>query len=471
VLDEAGKTRIFDAALEVVSSVGMLVLHDEALALLRRAGCPEDNDGRVRLSTQLVEAALHTAPSRIAMYDREGQPAMDLGGYNSYFGTGSDLMYIYDLDSGDYRETRLDDVRRVARLCEALPSINFVMSSAHPKDEPPRISYLRSFEAMWTSTCKPLVVTAEGPHDLRIMWQAACALRGGEDELRARPYFIVYNEPVSPLQHIPEALGKLLFCADHGVPSIYIPSPLSGGTAPVTIAGLLVQSVAESLFGLVIHQLRSEGAPFIFGAAPLVLDLATAQSRYAAVEFFLGQTALVELARWLELPNWGYGGLSDSHVLDAQAGLELAEITLLGMLAGSNLTHDVGYLGFGLTGSLEEIVVADEFISMNRRLLRGIDIDDDSLAVAVIADVGPGGEFLSHDHTARNHRRERWQPSILNRLSRIEWERVGSPDLRERARQKATHILETSSCAPVRPEVAAQLSEAIAAFESAGQMV
>ena len=173
----------------------------------------------------------------------------------------------------------------------------------------------------------------------------------------------MYLEPVSPLSHPVESIDKLLFCADHGIPAIYSPAPLAGGTAPITVAGHTCQGVAESLFGLVIHQLRKPGAPFLFGIGPAVLDMATSQSSYNAPEYLMTFLCQIEMARWLDLPNWGYGGTSDSQVVDAQAGMEIGELALLCLAAGSNLNHDVGYLDFGLTASLELIVIVDEYIA------------------------------------------------------------------------------------------------------------
>ena len=251
------------------------------------------------------------------------------------------------------------------------------------------------------------------------------------------PYFVVYDQPSSPLDHPTDSVDKLLFCADAGIPVIYSPAPLAGGTAPITVAGHVAQGVAESLFGLVLHQLRRPGSPFLTGMGPAVLDMATAQSSYNAPEYLQAYACFVEMARWLDLPNWGYGGTTDAQLVDAQAGMEIAELTLLSMLLGSNLNHDVGYLDFGMTGSLEQIVIVDEYIAMNRRLLGGVEVSDDTLALNVIADIGPGGDALSHRHTAKHLRTGTVAATILNRKGHERWIEDGAPDLREAARRRA----------------------------------
>jgi len=464
-LSEEQKRDIYRAALEIIGRVGMVVHHDKALALLREAGADVGADGRVRLPRNLVERTRSGAPSVIPIFDRMGALAMELGGRNSYFGTGSDLMSTHDLESGERRPSTLEDIRRIARLCDALPNIDFIMSSAYPNDvEDPHRAYLESFRAMVGNSTKPLVMTAENAGDLRVMWQVASELRGGHEELRRKPYFVMYCEPSSPLEHPVDSMEKLLFCADWGIPAIYSPAPLAGATAPITVAGHTAQGVAESLFGLVIHQLRRPGSPFIFGVGPAVLDMSTAQSSYNAPEYLATYLCAVDMAKWLDLPNWGYAGTSDSQVVDAQAGMEVAELTLLSMLYGSNLNHDVGYLDFGLTGAPELIVIVDEYISLNRRLLGGIEVDLESTAVETIDEVGPGGDFISSKHTQRHVRSAQWRPTILNRKGYERWREDGAADLSEQARRKARKVLEKSQPAPLGEAVERRIDELVEGF-------
>ncbi len=463
-LSGADKQAIYDAALDIIAGIGMRVLHEEARELLGDAGCTVTDADLVRIPRTLVKRARATAPNMIEVYDRTGAPAMSLGGRNSYFGTGSDLMSTYDLETGEHRPSALSDVSRAARLCDALPNIDFAMSCAHPNDIAPHRSYLESFRAMVTSTTKPMVMTSENAGDLKVLWEIACELRGGAEELRAKPYFTMYLEPVSPLSHPVESIEKLLFCADWGIPAIYSPAPLAGGTAPITVAGHTAQGVAESLFGLVIHQLRKPGAPFLFGIGPGVLDMATSQSSYNAPEYLMGYVCAVEMARWLDLPNWGYAGTTDAQVIDAQAGMEAAELTFLSLAAGSNLNHDIGYIDYGMTASLELIVIMDEYLSLNRRIFAGVEVTPETLAVDTIRQVGPGGDFLSSKHTAKHVRTAQWRPTIINRQGYVRWQEEGGLDLRERARRKALRLLETHQPQPLAADVATRIDALVAGF-------
>jgi trimethylamine---corrinoid protein Co-methyltransferase len=464
-LSETDRQAIYDAALEIIGDVGMRVHHPEARRLLVAAGCPVEGEDLLRIPRDLVEQARSTAPAVIDVFDREGRPAMSLGGYTAYFGTGSDLMSTWDLETGEHRPSTLSDVSRAARLCDALPNIDFIMSSAYPTDvQNPHRAYLESFRAMVAGSTKPMVMTSEHGRDLEAMWKIACLLRGGAEELRARPYFTMYLEPSSPLEHPVDSMEKLLFCADWGIPAIYSPAPLAGATAPITVAGHTAQGTAESLFGLVIHQLRRPGSPFLFGIGPAVLDMSTSQSSYNAPEYLMTFLCATEMARWLDLPNWGYGGTTDSQVVDAQAGLEMAELAFICLSAGSNLNHDVGYLDFGLTGALEAIVILDEYVSMNRRLFAGVRVTPETLALGVVREVGPGGDFLSTRHTAKNVRTAQWRPTIINRKGYQRWMEDGGLDLREKARRKAADLLASHEAEPLADDLQREIDAIVEGY-------
>jgi trimethylamine--corrinoid protein Co-methyltransferase len=461
-LTEAQKQLIYDTALGILADIGMKVHHDEGEALVISGGATRDAAGLVHVSAEMVRAARATVPASFTVYDRDGEPAMEVGGRNSYYGNGSDLMHLFDLETGERRLAALGDVTVAARLCDALPDIDFVMSGAYPDGMEAQEAYPRQFNAMIKATTKPLVMTAGGVETVAPMWRMACEVRGGADELRAKPYFVMYNQPVTPLKHPFETVDKLLFCADRGIPSTYVPSPIAGGTAPITTIGQITLGLAEALFGLVMHQLRAPGAAFVIGQGPNVLDMATAQSMYNAPEFVRAYACEVEMAKWLDLPNWGFSGHTDSQVIDAQAGMEADELTKLSMQLGSNLNHDVGYLDFGLTGSLEEIVMVAEFIARDRCLLADLEVSPDTLAVDVLAKVGPGGDFLGQRHTSRHLRSSQWRPELLNRKSHDRWLEDGGLDLTQKARRKAREIVASHQAPALAAELVGRIDAVVA---------
>jgi trimethylamine--corrinoid protein Co-methyltransferase len=411
-LSNTDKKDIFKTALNILIEIGMEIQHDEALTLLHEAGCSIEADKVVKIPATLVAEAIENAPVNISIFDREGHPAMELGGQRAYFGTGSDLLYTLDPENEERRLSQLDDVGRAARVCDALANIDFIMSCAHPSDVSPQRAYLISFKIMTENSTKPIVCTAENRDDLAEMWEIANILREGQDRLRSLPYFIHYAEPISPLKHPFASLDKLLFC------------------------------LAESLCGLVIHQLKRKSAPFLLGMGPAVLDMTTGECSYNAPEYYLAYVAMIEMSHYLDLPSWGYAGTTDSQIPDGQATLEAGFITFLSAFGGANLNHDVGYMNFGRTGSLVLIVITDEIIDQVRRMINGIPVNDEMLAMDVIRNVGQGGNFLTHDHTFQHYRSTQWRPKLFNRRGYDEWAEKGKLSLLERARGRLFEILE-----------------------------
>ena len=458
------KNGIHQAVHTILSEIGMRIFHDEALALLETAGCPADSDGIVKIPAKMIQKAIESAPSNIAVYDRTGRHAMDLGQRRAYFGTGSDLIYSFDSETMQRRPCVLEDVGRAARVCDALPNIDFIMSFAHPSDQSPELAYLLSFHAMAVNSTKPIVTTAVGREDLSEMVEIARILRNGKEELQSKPYLLHYTEPISPLKHPFESVDKLLFCAENFIPVVYSPAPISGSTAPLTIAGHVAQGLAECFCGLVIHQLKAKGAPFLMGTGPAVLDMATMQCSYNAPEYLLAYQAIVEMSHFYDLPNWGYAGTSDSQVPDGQATFEAGLLTYISTMAGSNLNHDVGYLDFGRTGSLEMIVTLDEMIDQIRRMLQGIPVNEETLALDVIGEVGSEGNFLVHDHTLKHLRTTQWRPNLISRMDHPNWQSSGATTLLDRGRDRLQQLLETHQPVSIPDEMMVKITKRIDSY-------
>ncbi|HUU30358.1 MAG TPA: trimethylamine methyltransferase family protein [archaeon] len=439
-LTEEQIEKIHLASLEILEDPGTRILHDRARELLCDHGAIESKGDIVRIPASLVENALASAPELVILFDRHGKPVMRLGGRNVYFGTGSDTPQTLDPKTKEVRKSRKKDSFELARLVDALKHIDFVMSMAIADDYPGTSSFVHQFEAMLSGTTKPLVYTAQGLKDIQPIYEMMLALRGSAGEVSARPFAILYSEPISPLVHTKEGMEMLLFCAEHRIPVVYPTGSMAGGTAPVTLAGALALGNAECLAGLVLTQLAAPGTPFIYGGNVTAMDMHWASYTYASPEFHTAFSAFGDLAHYYRLPVWGLAGAADSKTLDAQAGAEAAHQILLALLSGENLVHDVGYLGSGMISSMEMILLCDELIGMLRQATLGIDIDDETLALDVIREVGAGGHFLLHEHTLK-HCPEIWMPSFFNRAPLEHWKSAGKKDIFETLNSRVHEIL------------------------------
>lgn len=447
------------ATLEVLESVGVRILDEEGVQLLRAVGCRVKKDNIVHIPNWLVEECISTAPSRITVYNRKGDDAMHLEGNKVSFGLGTDLIKTYDLKTGELRPSRLQDVINAARTADYFEEIDFIASYALPHDVPTNVMYIECFKAMVENSTKPIFFTAAGQEDLSAIIEMAAAVVGGEDQLRERSFLIHYSEPTSPLSHSHGAVRKLFLCADKGIPINYTPALLSGATGPVTLAGAITVANAEALSGVVLHQLRVKGAPIISGFVATSMDMLTSSAVYAAPEFRLTHSACADLYHYYGIPMWGTAGCSDAHCVDQQAAMEAAITILRAALDGTNLVHDIGYLGQGLIGSPAMIVMCSEIIGYVKRIIRGFDISRDQIGIEVIRQVGPGGNFLVEDQTLRLHRQEHWRPRFLNRDNPETWMNKGSKSYGEIVTQKAIEILETHRPGPLPDDVRRVIDE------------
>jgi trimethylamine---corrinoid protein Co-methyltransferase len=375
---------------------------------------------------------------------------MPLERNNVFFGTGSDCPNVIDVRTGERRPGLLQDIVEASIVCDALENIDFLMSFCNASDLPQDTADRQQMRAMLMNSTKPILfVTTEFEGSIDVIHMAE-AVAGGEEELRRNPICACYINVSHPLRHNQEALRKLLFLSGKGLPTTYTPVVLRGGTGPVTAAGAIALANAGELAGLVIAQLKREGAPVILtGGVNDMLDMRSTVDAYADPT---NRVMLVELAHRYDLPIFGLTGCSDSKLPDEQAAAEAAFSILLETLAGAQLAHDVGYLDGGMTNSIEQVVICDELIAYTKHFMRSLEINEETLALDLIDQIGPDGDFLSSEHTLE-HYREDWYPKLFDRSQYDIWKRKGSKTLRERARDKALKLIETHRPEPLPADV------------------
>jgi trimethylamine--corrinoid protein Co-methyltransferase len=449
------------AALEVLRRTGVRFFHQGALELFEDAGAFISDGNLVKLPASMVEDAIASAPERIVMCDRDGEPAMYLQDSNVYFGTGSDCHFLVDPRTGEHRRFTQQDLIEGYHLCEALPNISFVMSMGIPSDVDTAVAYDTQMALMLEHTTKPIVFVTDDLDSCQRAIDMAAAVAGSHEALVEQQHILLYAEPSSPLQQPESSIDKLLLVAEYGLPVVYSPGTLMGGTAPITMAGGLVMSLAEILSGLVVHQLTQPGAPFVFGAGLHHMDMAAGQISYGSPEFQLTKTAVGRLGRWYGLPTWGHGACSDSKVMDEQAAVEATLHVLMARLSGNNLAHDVGYLESGLTTCFEMIVLNDELVAMTDHVMAGIEVSDDTLLIDELHRVGPGGHFLNTKETL-NRYRQYWLPSLMDRNRRGKWEKAGGTTLSQRLNARVMEIIGEYQPKPLQPEQKDGIQEVLA---------
>ncbi len=441
LLDEATVGRMVDEAIQLLEDPGVRVHSERALALLDGAGARVDHAAMVaRIPGDLVGRCLSSVPRSFHLYTADGQPAVHFGHDDVHFDPGSATIEILDYGETASRTPVTEDLVKATRLADRLDAYAATSTCLVCRDVPETIADLYRLYLVLLNSRKPVVTGAFGVQTWHVMKDMLVAVAGSEQALRDKPLAVFDAAPSPPLHWSEIVVENLIDCARYGIPAEMVSMPLTGATAPVTLAGSVVQHAAESLSGIVIHQLAGPGAPIVWGGAPMAFDMRTGAALMGAIETAMIDMAYAQVGKSLKLPTHTYLGSSDSKLVDAQAGFESAAGILLGALAGINMISGAGVLEFEVTFSLEKLVIDAEIIGMTRRLLAGLDPRTETIALDVMREVGHGGNFLASPHTRRWFREELSVPGeVIDRSYRRDWALAGGQD----AAAHAHHQVET----------------------------
>ena len=460
--------RIHRAALSILERTGVLVEEPEALRLLGEAGASVDQDAsRVRLPPALVEDAVDWAPSRVVLAGRDPEWDLELEGARVHIGTGGAALTVLDLETGRPRPAVLRDIVELARLVDRLENIHFYLTPVYPTDMGKDEVDVNTYYASLANTTKHVqsgVYTVQGIRDTVEMCER---IMGGADALRERPIVsFITSWMVSPLKFATDVTTLLIETCRQRIPVVLSAAPMAGSTAPVTLAGMLAQLTAEQLAGVVLTQLAHRGAPLLIGPIPATADMKTGRYLAGAAEFGLANAAMAQMAQYYHLPIYNSAGMTDSKIPDIQAGFEKAMSTVLTALAGSNYVHHAaGMLENMNTVAPEQFVIDNEILGMAMRVVQGIKVTEETLALDTIDAVGPGGHFLMADHTLRHMRSEFYYPSaVVDRQGWDMWHQDGALDARERAREIARDILAHHQPEPLDPATESWIRERFELF-------
>jgi trimethylamine--corrinoid protein Co-methyltransferase len=429
------------AAVSILERTGVRLELPRAAEMLRDAGARVDGGGGVRIPSSLVDWALERVPRSFTIFDQTGAPAMVLDGARTFYGPGSDCLNLLDHRTGARREPTMADVAAGVSLVDALPNVDYVMSLLLPKDVDDRVADRHQMREMLTRTRKPIVLVtyeASGCYDAVAM---ADAVAGGSAALAARPFLACYVNTATGLLHNADALEKVIFLAERGIPILYIPGSQAGVTGPATPAGAVAHFWAGVLTGIVLAQVVKEGAPVMTkGWGGGGLDMKTMVYGYANPD---QRATAIALSRHLDLPSFSLAGASDAKSVDQQAAAEAALTLAVESLAGPDVVHDLGYLESGLTYSFAQLAICDEIVGWLRHLRAPYDTGEDALALDLIDEVGPDAQFLATAHTMR-HFRELYYPSLFERATYEAWRAKDGGTLAERAGRRVDEILDAA---------------------------
>lgn len=460
---------IHQAALGILWNTGVLVKAPAARVLLRQAGAVVDDETmRCRIPSYLVEEALRRAPSSFTIYARNPTYNVHVSTRSLHYEPMIGRINSYDYATGKTHRTTLEDVGHLVKIADALPHYHLLHSGAiMPQIDgvPIRATHVYGYLASVRNSSKVIKATSRERILAEDCLRMVAVVAGGEEELRRKPFTFTTDNPVTPLQHDRDQTEGALEFAKYGLPIDVTSEPQAGATAPVTLAGLLVQQTADVISGITIIQLANPGNPVWYGTCGSIMDMRVGRIAIGAIEMGLINVASAQIAHFYNIPCRGTASATDSKLLDFQAGFEKAAILTMAVLGGVNKIFYPGTMEGALTVSKESLVLDDEIIGALYRVLEGIDINQTTLALDVIHRVGPGGHYLGQRHTMQFLQREQFIPSLSDRLTRENWEHAGSKSMADRAHERVEEILTQHQVDPLPPQVEAELERIVREVE------
>jgi trimethylamine--corrinoid protein Co-methyltransferase len=450
-LSESDIRHIHETVMRIYQEIGIQVSTRRGFDVFREKGAKVSEEKQiVYISPTMFEDLIDLAPSEIVLWGREERNNIIVGGKRVHFGSGGTALNILDLETGEKRASTLQDVRDVSKLLDKLENVHFQVIPVYPNDLPVEQVDVNRFFAALQHTTKHVMggtYTLEGTRNVIRMGEI---LAGSAEKLRREPFISLITCVMSPLK-IEKTYGDFLMTvAEAGIPLAIPAEPIGGATSPVTIAGTVTNLCCEAIAGILLAQLVNPGTPCLFGCVGTAADFRTMGYVSGSVEQGLINAASAQMAQFYGLPFYATAGQSDAKCVDAQAGWEGAITNLLVGMAGANFIHDaVGLLEFCMTASYEKYVIDNEIVGEVMRVLKGIEVNPETLAFEVTRRVGPGGHFVSDSHTCEHMRTEHFIPSLADRNTRETWVKMGSKDTAQRAREMACDILKTHEPQPL----------------------
>ena len=450
---------IHNASLQILETIGMGFEDglDETAKMLAENGADVDfSTRRIKFSKDLITKEVAKAPFQVILHGRDSRYDLDLTEDKVHMGTGGAAIKILDIDTGEARATTLADLYDVSRVVDQLNNIHFLVRPCIPTDIPEDDYDINMYYTCMKATQKHVMSGVNNEKGLHKVIDLASMVAGGKKKFMEKPFIsVITSFAISPLKLCTQSTLIMQEANRTKIPVALSCAPMAGSTSPVTMAGTLALIHAEQLAGITICQVTNAGAPLLYGGIPGLANLSTMGYQGGAVECGMMNAAIHQMAKYIKVPNYNSSGLSDSKLPDAQAGWEKAFTAVLASMGGSNyIHHSAGMLESMLTVALEQYVIDDEIIGNCCKVLKGIEVDTEHLALDVIEAVGPGGNYMVSPHTMKHMRTEYYQSNgVSDKKSRNKWEDNGSMDARENAKKIARKLVANSDTAYIIPEI------------------
>ncbi len=447
--------RVHEASLEILEAVGVWVRNGEARSLFARHGCHVDGEsGVVRFPRDVVGRFADACPSRFTYHGRDPRHDRTLPDDGPLMVTASSAPDILDMETGQVRRARSDDIARIAYLVNELPGYDLLALPVTADDAPPGQNSISRFYPALKNCLKPVRGSAPSLEEGQAILRMCARIVGGEAAFWERPIVAFqYCALVSPLTMDVESTEKLLRYTEWGVPSYGVVVPNAGLTAPLTLLGTVAQCNAEFLAETALVQMVRPGTPRVYDVLPTVADMRTAAYAPGGIESGVLVMGCAQMARFYEVPFACFVGQTNAKLNDAQSGYETGMSTVAALLGGAHQITMGGLLDALMTFDYAKLVIDGEIALMLKRIARGLEFSEENLALDALAEVGPGGTFVETRHTLSRVHTTAFLPRIADRSPRYQWQAAGGLDSQARALQRVRDILRRDNPAVFSPDI------------------
>ncbi len=467
VLSDQEIVQIHEASINILENTGVLIYSKKALDLLNSKGAIVDYDKKLaKLTRKMVESCLKTIPKTIDLFDRNGNRYLTLGDGVPKCASGHNAIFIIDAETSTRRNSTVKDVENFALISDKLEDIDVVGVPVMPQDVTPQASLLYAVKALYENTTKPLFFSTESTAINASIINMMKVIAGGNN-ISECPSAISQLSSTSPLLWESGAVDALIDVAQEGVPLNLLPEPMTGVSAPFTVAGLLTMHNTEVLSGIVLSQLVRPGAPVIYGSSWTTFDMKFTSAIIGSPETSMLRVAGCQMARYYNMPSHTTAPNSDSNTHDEQNSWEKTISNMCAICGGNDLIMNSGMFATGLTISLEQLILDDEINGIIRRLHRGIEVNADTIGAEVINSVGPKGSFLIEEHTLNFlQSREFREVKVSNTENYDNWLASGAPRVEQKASKRVEEFLKAGNDKVLDGGVIEKLDSIIKRFES-----
>lgn len=459
ILSKEDAQGIIEASIDLLRDVGIGFEPDEELTqLFGDAGCTIGDDGIVRFPSELVRDALDGMAKSVKVWNRDGTDFMEINNRSTRFLTGMTCIKVYDIETGEHRDSTRDDLAMITRVADALPHIDGMSMGVKNVEESDIHGEIDEFVAMAENTTKPLEYLCEHAESFDVVIDIATAIRGSREELKAKPYFMHLITPL-PLFYGKTHSDQIIAGVKAGVPILMGTLSIGGASGPITMAGCLVHSVATDLAGMVLGQLVEKGSFCIGGSDASFMEAATGGVG-AYSQSSLADMAMCQISRELGMPSLtGIAGCCQARRFNQDAVWELSAGMMQTFYSRPATVDYMGSIDEGITYSLHALLYVHELAGLLRNMWKGIEVNDDTMAIDLTKQEGPRGNYLAQEHTARHCRTEVWNAKYLGANLPVSSGALADVDLFDRIDEDLRQILDTHQPEPLNEAVAAKIAD------------